>query len=95
MEATLGSTNRWMDKDVVCIYNAILLSHKKNGILPFVTMWMDQESITLSELIPTKTNFICYQLYVESKKQYKWTFLQSRNRYTDVDNKFMVAEEGE
>ena len=46
-------------------------NHISPMILPFVTMWMDQESITLSELIPTKTNFICYQLYVESKKQYK------------------------
>ena len=31
------------------------------------------------------------------KKWYKWTYLQNRNRVTDIENKFMVAmgEEGE
>ena len=27
------------------IYNVILLSHKKNGKMPFVTMWMALEGI--------------------------------------------------
>ena len=40
-----------MDKrDVVYIYNGILLSHKKHEILPFVTTWMDLDSIMLSEI---------------------------------------------
>ena len=40
-----------MDKeDVVYIYNGILLSHKKNGILPFATTWVDLEGIMLSEI---------------------------------------------
>ena len=39
-----------MDKDVVYIYNGILLSHlKKNEIMPFVTTWMDLEIIILSK----------------------------------------------
>ena len=29
---------------------------KKNGILPFLTMWMDQEGIMLSETSQRKTN---------------------------------------
>ena len=34
----------WMDKEnVVSIYNRILFSHKNKGILPFATMWMNQE----------------------------------------------------
>ena len=33
---------RGMNKeDVVHIYNGILLSHKKNKIMPFAAIWMD------------------------------------------------------
>ena len=46
-----------MDKtDVVYTYNGILLSHKKNGIMPFGALWMDLEIIILSEVSQRKTN---------------------------------------
>ena len=45
------STDRWMDKeDVVCIYNEILLRHKKNEVMPFTATWMDLEIIIVSEV---------------------------------------------
>ena len=47
----------------------LLLIKKKNEILPFVTIWMDLEGITLSETSQIKTNVICYYLYVKSKNK--------------------------
>ena len=48
-----------MDKeDVVRIYNGILLSHKKNGIVPFAATWMELE-IIISE-VSQKEKDKCY-----------------------------------
>ena len=42
MEATWMSIDSWMDReDVVHIYSGILLSCKKNDIMPFTATWMD------------------------------------------------------
>ena len=79
--------DRWMDKeDVEYIDNGILLSHKKNEIMPFAEAWMDLEILRVSEVSQTKTN-IWYCLHVESKIWYKWTYLQNRNRLTDMKSK--------
>ena len=41
------------------MYNGILLSHKKNEILPVVTTWRDLEAITLSEISQTEKEKCC------------------------------------
>lgn len=43
-----------------------ILATKKKGILPFVTTWVDLESIKLNEMSQKKTNAFCCYLYVES-----------------------------
>ena len=90
-------SNRWMDKeDVVYIYNGILLSHKKywniaicsNMDAPrdYHTEWSKSDRERQVSYI------ITYMWNLE--KWYRWTYLQSRNRVTDVENKRMVTKGG-
>lgn len=50
MEAAIVAIDRWMGKEVVYIYNGILLSHKKNEILSFATTWIELENTMLREI---------------------------------------------
>ena len=65
--------NSWMEKEnvvcvCVCVYNGILLIHKKKEIMPFAATWMDLEIIILSEVSQTKKDILYDIIYVESKK---------------------------
>ena len=46
-------TDQGTGKDVVHIYNGILLSHKKKDIIPYEATWMDLEIVILSEVSQT------------------------------------------
>ena len=72
----------------VCVYNGILLSRKKEAA------WMYLEMIILSEVSQTEKDKLSYDItYLwNPKKWYKWIYLQSRNRFTDIENKCMVTE---
>ena len=72
-------------------YSAI----KKNKIMPFAATWMDIEIIILNKLEKDKYHMI--SLMWNLKIWYKWTYLQNRNRVTDVENKLTVTrgERGE
>ena len=81
MEATKMSIDRGVDKDVVHIYNGILLSHKKNEIMPFAAIRMNLEIVKLSEVKQIKVSIIWHCLYAESKKKwYKWTYLKKQKQ---------------
>ena len=55
------------------IYNGILLSHKKNAVLPFVTTWMDLEGTVLNEMNHTEKQ-IPYDF------TYMWTLTKQKNK---------------
>jgi len=62
------SINRGMDKeDMVHTHSGILLSHKKNEIMPFAATWRNLKSVILSEVRQRRINIIWHLLYVESK----------------------------
>ena len=48
-----------------------------------------------SVLFPKPQNKYCtLTIYVEFRKRYRWTYLQSRNRDTDIENKHMDTKKG-
>ena len=49
------SIDRELDKDLVSIFNGILLSHKKHEIMPFAATWMEVEISIVSEFRQRKT----------------------------------------
>ena len=66
-------TDDWIKKMwyVVYIHNGILLSHKKNKIMPFSATWMELQTLILSE-VSQKERQIPYDItYPESNIQHK------------------------
>ena len=59
--------------------------------MPFTATWMQLVIITLIEVSQKKINTIWYHLYVESKMN-RWTYLQNGNKFTDIENRLVVAK---
>ena len=86
------STEEWIKKMWYIYTMEYDSAIKKNKIIPFAAIWMDLESVKLSEVNQRRINITWHPLYVEcKKKQYKWTYLQNRNRLTDLQNKLIAS----
>ena len=72
-------------------YNGILLSHKKDKIMPFAATQMDLEIVILSDVSQRQISYDITYMW-NLKQGYKWTCQQNRNRVTDVENKLIVTE---
>ena len=89
------SIDRGMDKDdVVHIYNGILLSHK-NERSWVICRDVDGPRDCHREWSKSEKQISCINAYMWNLEEwYRWTYLQSRNRDTDVENKHMDTKEG-
>ena len=59
--------------------------------MPFAATWMNLEMIILSHTEKDKYDVILF-IWGILKKWYKWTYLQNRNRLTNIENKFMATK---
>ena len=67
---------------------------KKNEVMPLAATWVGLEMVIPSAVSQTeKEKHHMTSLSTESKKKlYKWTYLQNRNRLTDLKNELLVTE---
>ena len=76
------------------IYNGILLSNKEewNNVI-YSNMGGPRDDHTKWSKSDRERQISYDITYMWSlKKWYKWTYLQNRNRLTDIENKFMVIK---
>ena len=64
-----------------------------NEIMPFAATWMDLEIIILNEVRERQISYVITYMW-NTKKWYKWTYLQNRKRLADTENK-LTATTGE
>ena len=89
------STQEWIKKMwYICTMEQKGTATKRNEIVSFAGRWIDLETVIQSE-VSQKVKQISYNIaYMWNLEEwYRWTYLQSRNRDTDVENKLIDTEE--
>ena len=72
-------------------YSAI----RRNEIGSFVETWMDLETVIQSEVSQKEKDKYCILTHMcNLEKWYRRSYMQSRNRDTDVENKHMDSKGG-
>ena len=85
------SIDSWMDKDVVHGYLGTLFCHKKewNNAICSNTDGCTNYHTNWSKSVKDKYHMISLICGIFKKKWYKWTYLQNRNRFTDLENELV------
>ena len=77
---------------MVYIHNGILLSHKKNKIIPFAATWMEAETLILSE-VSQKDKDKYHTISLISGIYYMAQLnLSTAEKIMDLENKLVVAK---
>ena len=80
---------------MVYINNGILLSHKKNKIMPFTATWVELETVILSE-VSQKQKDKYYMISLIWNLIYAQINLSTEKKLMDLENRLVVATgEGE
>ena len=88
------SIDRWMDQeDVVYIHKGILLSHKKNKIMPFAATGMELELVIWSEVSQKeKDKYHMMSLYMWNLKYATNELIWNWNRLIGIENRFLIVK---
>ena len=90
----MEATYRWMDKDVVYIYNGYYSTIKKDEFESVLVRWMNLEPIIQSEVSQKEKS---KYRYIRNLEKWYWrTYFHGRNGDADVGNGLLdTAREGE
>ena len=82
-----------MDKgDMVHVYNGILLSHKKNKILPFAATWMKLETLIMSEVSQKEKDKYHMVSLISGIYYMAEMNLSTEKKIKDLENRLVVAK---
>ena len=76
------SIERGVDKDVVHIYDGVLLSYKGNKIMPFAAAWRDLETVILSKVSYTEKD--TYAIWNLKKKMIQMNLFEKQKQTQEI-----------
>ena len=80
-----------MKANIICYHLYVQWVITKNELMPFAETYGPRDCHTEWSKSDRERQML-YHLYVEAKKWYKWTYLYTRKRVTDAENKLMVTK---